>query len=472
MHVRENSGVRPFAVFAAFALLLGISAGSAIAAAPAAAGNKAYSGYSHDIKAYVINTGAVTAGPVVAAGVGCSDRATLFYQDEGVGVTLAGVNLGAVTTTSSGLKSGTVQETRSVFQATGVDIPIATASLTADTITITSSTFYDTAAGTFTTSSSMTVANLDIKLTPIGPTIVHLNGTVAPNFGLTVPGVAEVVLHGSQTVGSPSFGAVGQASEAIKIELLGGVTSTRVGEVYSSLYGETDQTWMFGEGQGLTVRALDDALRVGPLVTAQLPCYGNGGVTSSVLGVGGLPASLGTVGAVESTATGTRSGASSDATTTSRVAGVNLLEGVVTADAVGSTSHVSTTDGAQTVSKAGSGSELVNLVVAGVPVDVNTPKNTVINLPAGLGYVVVNAQTEFAAGIEIIPLVVHVNAVNADIVVARSFALLLGPDMSNGALRQAQRFLDSQQTDEQKLETDQRPLKDGTLKKLGLTPKR
>jgi hypothetical protein len=470
MHVRVNSGERLLGVLAAFALLFGMSGGIA-SAAPAAAGNKAFSGYSHDIKVRVLSSGAVTSGPVVAAGIGCSDRATLFFQDQGAGVSLGGVSLGTVTTSSFGLKSGAVQETRSVFQATGVSIPLGAGSLTADALTITSSTFYDTGAGTFTTSSSMTAANLLIKLTPLGPTIVSLNGTVPPNFGVTVPGIAEVVLHGSQTVGSPSFGAVGQASEALKIQLLGGLVSTNVGEVFSSLYGEADQTYMFGEGQGLSVRALDEAVRVGPLVTAQLPCTGNGGLTSNVLGVGGLPGTIGTVGAVKSTATGTRSGLVSDATTTSEVAGINLLGGVITADVIKSTSHVSSTNGAQTVSKAGSGSVLTNLVIAGNPISVNTPPNTFINLPAGLGYVIVNQQTVFTAGIEVVPLAVHVNAINADVVIARSYAFLFGPDTSGAALRQGKQFLDRQQTDAQKLATGQQALTDGTLEKFGLAPK-
>lgn len=474
MNARNRGRARLVAVLAGAGLLFSVSAGAAGAGSRSAAelpGNKAFSGYSHDIKAYVLNTGAVTSGPVVAAGVGCSDRATLFFQDAGADVSLAGVDLGAVTTTSQGLKSGSVQETRSSFTAAGVNIPIATASLTADAITVTSSTFYDTATGAFTTSSSMNVTNLDIKLTPVGPTIAHLNGTVTPNTGITIPSIAEVVLHQAQTVGSAAGGAVGQASNALAIELLGGVTSTHVGEVYSSLYGQADQIWMFGEGQGVGVRALDDAVKVGPLVTAQLPCYGNGGVTGEVLGVNGLPASIGTLGAVKSTATGDRSGLSSDAVTTSQVAGVNLLGGVITADAVSSRSQVSTTDGAQTVSKAGSGSVLTNLVVAGTPIAADAPPNTMITLPAGLGHVIINAQNTFAAGIEIIPLVVHVNAINADVVVARSYAILLGPETGNFAMKQAKSFLSKELSPEEKLSTDQKVFKDGTMQKLGLVPK-
>ena len=70
---------------------------------------------------------------------------------------------------------------------------------------------------------------------------------------------------------------------------------------------------MYGQGEGVRVAAADQALTVGPLVTAQLPCVGNGGSTASVVGTNGLPALLGNLGAVTSTATGTRAGLDADA---------------------------------------------------------------------------------------------------------------------------------------------------------------
>lgn len=459
MQLKGRALSRLLAVCAALAMVLGYTSASAGASA-AGPGNKTYSGYSHDIKVGAVG-GTITAGPIVAAGVGCSDRATLFFQDDGANVTLGGVTLGAVTTKSEGLKSGAVQETRSTFQASGVNIPLGIGSLTADTITVVSKTFYDTTAQTFSTTSTMTVANLVIRLSPVGPTVVQLNGTINPNTGINVPGLATVMLHSSEDLGGDIYGAMSNMAAALNIQLLGATTSVTVGEVYSLLYGETDQTFMFGEGQGLTVHALDDVLRVGPLVTAQLPCYGNGGVTSNVAGVGGLAASLGSVGVIESTATGTRSGLSADAETTSSVAGVNLLDGLITADVIGSSAHVTTSDGGQTVSTSGSSTTLANLTVAGAVISADTPDNTVINLPGGLGYVVVNAKTSFGVGIEVIPLVVHVNAVNADIVIARSYALLLGPEISAPALRKAEQFLEGEVT-----LTNPLPSKSGKKKKV------
>ncbi|WP_147431621.1 choice-of-anchor P family protein [Terracoccus luteus] len=435
--------------------VLGAVAVVAVGAGPAqaaTAGNKAFAGYAHDLKSYVLATGAVSAGPVVAAGVGCSDRATLFYQDSAASSSLLGLTLNGVQTSSGGFKSGTVQENRSTFSTTNVNLPIGTASLRADSISVTTSVFYDTSTRTFSQSSTMTVANLRVLLTPLGPTIVSINGTVQPNFGITVPGIATLVLHGNRVSGSANSSAMGTLSTAVQVDLLGGLSSTRVGEVSASLYGTPDQTFMYGQGEGVRVAASDQLLTVGPLVTAQLPCVGNGGAASSVAGTNGLPALLGNLGVVTSTATGSRSDLQADARTTSQVASVNLLGGLVTADAVGSTSRVTSTDGAETVDRSASASTFTGLTVAGVPVSADAAPGTTISL-AGIGQVVLNARTAYPTGVEVIPLTVRVNPGNtlglpsATIVVARSYAFLTGPETTPAALKAARSFM-TKQSDE------------------------
>lgn len=426
-------------------------AATALSAQAAPPGNKAFSGYAHDVKTYVLQTGAVSSGPVVAAGVGCSDRATLYYQDSAASVALAGVNLSNVQTSSGGFKDGLVQENRSTFTATNVNVPLATASLTADAITVTTSVFYDTGARTFSQTSAMTVANLRIRLSPLTPAIVSITGTVQPNFGINVPGIARVVLHGEQVVGTTNSSAMGSLATGVQVDLLGGTASTRIGETSASLYGLTDQTFMYGQGEGARVTTSDSALSAGPLVTAQLPCLGNGGITSTVAGTNGLPAALGNLGAITSSSTGSRSGLQADARTSSEVAGVNLLGGLVTADTIGSTARVTTTDGAQTVDRSASSSTLTNLRVAGVPVSANAAPGTTIPL-AGIGSVVLNLRTNYPSGVEIVPLAVRLNSTNtlglssADIVVARSYSFLTGPETSPAALRQARTFMAAQVT--------------------------
>jgi hypothetical protein len=134
----------------------------------------------------------------------------------------------------------------------------------------------------------------------------------------------------------------------------------------------------------------------------------------------------------------------------------------VTADTVSSTSHVTTSDGATTVSKTGSGSVFANLKIGGVTINPLSAPNTFVALP-GVGYVIVNAQTTYTLGIEIIPLVVHVNATNSlglpaaiDVLVARSYAILLGPGAAPAATRQATSFLQNGTTKSKLLSNSQK----------------
>lgn len=432
------------------ALVLALSVATVgFGAQPASAaveGNKTFNGYSHDIKVYAAG-GALNAGPVAAAGVGCSDQAPLYYSVGLANVALAGVTLGTSNTTSQATKTGDVQTVTSTYQATGVRMPLlGLIELKADAITVTSTVNYDTAAHTFTNSSTMNVTNLKAGSTVPGvPPIISVNGIVAPDAGLlNVPGVATIGLHSTQVLGSDAAGVMGKMNRGISVQILGQTVSTVIGETYAALYGETDQNWLFGAGEGVTVATSDQTLAVGPLVTAQVPCAGGDLVSASLPSVT-LPGTLGSLGAVTSTAVGDRSGLSGSATTTSQVAGVNLLGGTVTADVVSSNSHAETSNGGQTVSTTGT-SSFANLVVAGVPVSVDTPVNTVIQLPAGVGYVVVNGRTDYAVGVETIPLVVHVNAVGPtpaiDIVVARSYAVVLGPTTNDAAAAKAMTLLD------------------------------
>lgn len=88
---------------------------------------------------------------------------------------------------------------------------------------------------------------------------------------------------------------------------------------------------------------------------------------------------------VTSTATTNRTSSEATAKTTSKVSGVSLLNGLITADAIEAVASVNATVGEFTTSEAGS--KFVNLRIAGLAVDVNTPINTELNLP-GFGSIV------------------------------------------------------------------------------------
>ena len=79
---------------------------------------------------------------------------------------------------------------------------------------------------------------------------------------------------------------------------------------------------------------------------------------------------------------------------TSRVAGLNVLDGRITADAIKAVANTSASS--RSINSSPKGSEFVNLEIAGNQM-VDVAPNTKVNLPS-IGYVIVNEQKRPAAG--------------------------------------------------------------------------
>ncbi len=108
------------------------------------------------------------------------------------------------------------------------------------------------------------------------------------------------------------------------------------------------------------------------------------GVTvPGVLSTGTIDTSV----ASETTATGVAS------TSSSTIQNVSALGGVITADAVTSVSTTSRNNTTGAFSTSAAGTQFVNLKVAGATISGTPAPNTKINLPLGLGYVILNQQT-------------------------------------------------------------------------------
>jgi hypothetical protein len=148
------------------------------------------------------------------------------------------------------------------------------------------------------------------------------------------------------------------------------------------------------------------------------PCRGTNGhtlrntVASLNVGVAG---NILTGGVNTSTAYGLKTDTTATTTQTTKIAKINLLGGLITADALKAVAEVDVTASALTPSF--TGSKLVNLVVAGQKVPGNVPENTVLPLP-GLGTVTVKFVNQAvygsqAAGIEVEMLQVNVTTQNS-----------------------------------------------------------
>jgi hypothetical protein len=110
-----------------------------------------------------------------------------------------------------------------------------------------------------------------------------------------------------------------------------------------------------------------------------------------------LPGLL-TAKAVESTVTGTSMPALSEATVTSEIANLRLFPsalggGLITAEAIGSTSHVRLDDGEPVTE---GNLQFIGLKIAGKAIPINVAPNTTLNI-AGLGKVVINEHKELRA---------------------------------------------------------------------------
>lgn len=129
------------------------------------------------------------------------------------------------------------------------------------------------------------------------------------------------------------------------------------------------------------------AVGLGASAYIPCPCQGSNGVVLSndiaalSVGTGG---SVLKFGAATSTTVSSKTTSTATVTDTSTIAGINLLGGLITADAIKAVATVSAT--ASTITPSFAGSNFVNLKVAGQPIDVNVAPNTTINL-AGLGTV-------------------------------------------------------------------------------------
>jgi hypothetical protein len=153
-----------------------------------------------------------------------------------------------------------------------------------------------------------------------------------------------------------------------------------------------------GTASTISASAVTEALamQIGNAARETCPCRGTHGATRTAT----LSAlSLGTDGSImkadTSTATAYSDKTAHTATTTqsSTISHLNLLGGLITADTLTAVASVGATP--ETLTAADDGTQIVNLVIAGTPIDPATPDNTAIPLP-GLGTVTVKAVTSHA----------------------------------------------------------------------------
>jgi hypothetical protein len=232
---------------------------------------------------------------------------------------------------------------------------------------------------------------------------------IPSNFHLTIPNVATVYLNYTLTSGvAPSVMNIGmglyvgllkqQGPNAVGASVLLTPTYAALGPISIPKSGHIVK----GNAFGTQVVAKAGSLNVqsDPTAPVSMAAGGTDGktTTANVAGVALTP--LLHLGAVADTATGTDTDTRWEAQTTARVAGINLFNGAVKADAVTSDAHVTGTAGGTTV--VGS-SGLVDLSIAGKALPLNAKPNTKINV-LGLGTITLNKQTATKNSISVVAL--------------------------------------------------------------------
>ena len=240
-----------------------------------------------------------------------------------------------------------------------------------------------------------------VNTTVVGLTIAgkHYPLNLPANTGITIPGVASVIVNyqttGANEDGSAAYGggllitllkAKGQAAAGAEIVVNPIAVKT------SRLANPKDGNPVGGYAYGSYVHAnVGDAIDVQSERTAALglPSYGTDGNTVTNSTASAHLSGVLNLGTITSTAEGVQTPALSEAKQTATVANVSLFSRLIHATAVGTTAHVQETAGQAPVLEGSL--QFVNLWIAGKKIPLNVAPNTTIHV-ANLGTITLNKQ--------------------------------------------------------------------------------
>lgn len=263
------------------------------------------------------------------------------------------------------------------------------------------------------TSHLTTVAHPDGTLSTSGGTqlvgvkvgSLNIPVDIPRNYTVTIPKIATVTLNAYAThAGSGGSASQGWAIGVALLQAQGSVPAGAtiiVNPMYQTVIPATPTAaGLTGHAYGTKVQAkVGDGVTVEVPATAQVrtPPGGSNGstITNTTVGLN-VPGIL-SLGAVESTTTSDRFGTNdldADVRNTAQVARVNVLAGLVTADAIKVTAHSRRVGGTCSGDAA---MTLVNLKVAGTTIPLNVAPNTTIKVGT-IAKVVVNQQVRSGCG--------------------------------------------------------------------------
>jgi hypothetical protein len=250
-----------------------------------------------------------------------------------------------------------------------------------------------------------------------------ISANVAPNTVIDLPLIGSVTLNEQTTYLSSDEASLTVNLIHIKITLGSSKgTDIIISSASSSIKSKSGPAVVGGYAYAPQLSA--GLLSSGPLVLETVPCYGTSGAveTDSVAAVT-IPGVV-TTGTVTVTGMGNINKSLTESETTTSIAGVNVLAGLVSATAITGDAKATTTDGV-TFDFTGENT-FVGLVVAGHPeITVDVKRDTKVAI-AGLGTLYLNSVTVFADKVRVIPIELVINAEN-------SLGLPIGAELTLGA---------------------------------------
>ncbi|MDP3968393.1 MAG: choice-of-anchor P family protein [Nocardioides sp.] len=226
---------------------------------------------------------------------------------------------------------------------------------------------------------------------------VQLPVDIPQNYKITVPGVAVIGLNVAIT--QEDDGVVQSTGYGLGIWLLQSQATAPAGSsiILNPTYAgmappvpvDQPQVGGFAYGTQVLVKAGSGITgQVGKTANVGTPPGGTGGRTSTNSTATVQVPKVLRIEAITSTTTSLAQPGSADVTNTNEVVGVNLFDGLITADAINVRAHSKKVNGTLTRDTK---LEFVNLVVAGTEIPIDVGPNTTVDV-AGLGQVVINDQ--------------------------------------------------------------------------------
>lgn len=357
--------------------------------------NTGFSGAAYS--SYIFNSDrSLTSGPTSNSTLGCtgSTGKTSTNMAAQVIVPTAG-SVGAATTSVKTLLSATGKRIEGQSLIAGANL--LGGLITAGTITSESSAEKNT-AGIFTGTNRTTIANLHVLGVPVAAspaanTVIDLKLPLLGSIGkITLNGQEKRVVSGNYQVSTTALHV-----QILKAGLSGIKAGTEIRLGVSSVKLTPPQAGYLS-GWGFSTRALlaSGLIASGPSSYATIKCAGG---TSTANVPGGIIPELSSTGASTTTATGVLT-PELKSRVTHTVAGLNVLNGVVQADAIKAETSASRALAGGKVTLTDT-SSFVNLRIAGLPAinDAVAP-NTVIQVP-GLGQVTLHKVSKSSTAITV-----------------------------------------------------------------------